>query len=162
MISVALLLLLSCAQKKTLIREKLMPAFGTVNLVNVKSTVESETYRKFLRSLKREAPMESLAGSNVDRFEIPVADDFERWMVVVYEADNATYTIEGQILSPDLFSPTDQVVSFVGRIAFSSASFDDAPLDIANSRDAFELIKPLLESLSQRVGDEFGFNPNIP
>lgn len=135
-----------------------MQSFGSVDLAPAVATAPADVYRRFVRLLPREDPAESLNGTEVTRFEIPEVDDLERWMVIVFDAQGATYRIEGQLLSPDLLSPTDPVLSFLGRSAYSSASFDpDVPLDPVNARDAFRLVMPVLSDLARRVGENVGF-----
>ena len=147
-----LLLLLSCGMPKTSIMEKgPMPAIGSVTLSSLDNNADASLYREFLRQLIMEASAEPLEGSDVTRFEIIEADDFKRWMVIDFSAKGADYRIEGQLLSPDILFPTDQSLYFHGRIAYSSANFSDAPLDLTNSKDAFKLVAPVLQSLSRRV-----------
>jgi hypothetical protein len=149
---IILLFLLSCDGDKTYRMEvESMPAIGSVELSSLDSNTDAQLCRKFLRRLTREAPAEPLDGTLVTRFEIIEADDIERWMAVEFSASGATYRIEGQLLSPDIFSPTDQGLYFQGRIAFSSLSYGDGPLDLNNSREAFDLVAPLLQSLGRRV-----------
>ena len=154
---VVLLFALSCAEYKAhKMEERPMPAIGSVGLSSLETNADAQLYREFLRRLIREAPAEPLDDTDVTRFEIIEADDIERWMVVDFSAKRAKYRIEGQLLSPDILSPTDQTLCFLGRIAYSSASYRDGPLDLNNSRDAFDLVAPLLRSLSRRVCGKVG------
>jgi hypothetical protein len=72
-------------------------------------------------------------------------------MVVIFDARGATYKLEGQLLSPDILSPEDDELCFLGRIAYNSRKFDDKPLDRDGSSEAFDLVEPLIQSLSRRV-----------
>lgn len=127
-----------------------MPAIGTVRLSLLSTNADAQIYRKFLRLLTEEAVAEPLQG-DVTRFEIGEADDIDRWMVIDFSARGARYRIEGQLLSPDILSPTDQALCFRGRIAYSSLSYENGPLDLTNSRDAFNIMAPMLISLGRRV-----------
>ena len=131
-----------------------MSAMGSVDLIPVTALSDPDECRDFLRLLKREAENEPLDQSEVSSFGISDLDDSDRWMELEFNARGATYRIGGQLLSPDLLSPRDAVLSFLGRIAFSSAAFNGAPLGDTNARDAFGIVKPVLRALARRVAVE--------